>query len=354
MTQFIQQRGSSDAIKEILFYGEIDQFMEITNALGSFNIPVNMLSMPQNISSTVEFDFTKFANAIGALFRRDKELEHINLLEATSAKESKGSNGFALALLGTLIGSAAVVGGVWFAANYWNESLNDEIKTVQNQINDPVLQSDLKIVSDRETMLAGFKNYNNTINNVKMLFNYAPKPQSIVLEKLREPLPKKKTVEEDGKEYFDIMLLAGDDELDFTDSVLTEGQRLDITNVSINGVNVNVTFRGLSKGNPTDVPAKYAEALINNVLDKYGQPYFENVSYTGFTKENISEEGTFAILAELAKYHDGEYQEISEADIYDTYFTFNMTMLLKPGSDELHTDIYEDLGLEKDDAEVTE
>ena len=355
MIQFIQQRGSSDSVKEILFYGEIDRFMEITNALGSFNIPVNMLSMPANISSTAEFDFTKFANAIGALYRRDKELEHINLLEATSAKESKGSSGFAVALLATLVGSAAVVGGVWFAANYWNESLNTQIQDVQAKINDPTLQNDLRIVTERESMLSGFKSYNNTVNSVKLLFNYKQKPQSLVIDKLREPLPKKKTVEDDGKQYYECTLPVDSSDLDFTDSILEEDQRLDIASITISGDAVNVTFRGLSKGNPTDVPAKYAEALINNVLDKYGEPYFVNVAYRGFYKENLTDEATYAILQEIKKFYDKDYDDIYEADIYDTYFTFDMTMQLKPGSDELHTDLDEDLGLKQaEDTEVNE
>lgn len=349
MIQFIQQRGTSSNVKEILFYGEIDRFMEITNALGSFNIPVNMLSMPANISTNVQFDFTKFANAIGALYHRNKDLEHINLLEATSAKESKGSNGFLLALLGVMIGSAAVVGGVYFAAHMWNESLNSDIKSVQSKLNDQTLQNDLKIVTERETMLKGFQNYNETVNKAKLLFNYQPKVQSFIIDKLREPLPKKKTIGTDGKEYYDCTLVMLDSDLDFTGSILTAEQRLDISSVSISGNAVSVKFRGLSKGNPTDVPAKYAEELINNVLDKYGQPYFVDVKYTGFSKQNISEEGTFAILNEIAKYHESTNpnKDISEADKYDTYFTFEMSMQLKPGSDELHTNVDEDLGLNK-------
>ncbi len=361
MIQFIQQRGTSSNIKEILFYGEIDRFMEISNALGSFNIPVNMLSMPASISSTVQFDFTKFANAIGALYRRDKDLEHINLLEATSAKESKGSNGFLLALLGVMAGSAAVVAGVWFAASMWNDSLNSQIKSVQAKINNEQLQNDLRIVTDRESMLAGFQNYNDTVNKVKLLFNYKPKPQTLIIDKLMEPLPKKKVIGEDGKEHFDCMLAVVDDrEIDFEGSILTEGQRMDLTSINIAGDAVTATFRGLCKGNPSDVPAKYAEALINNVLDKYGQPYFVNVTYTGFKKENISEQGTFAILNEIAKYHESTAsdKELSDYDQYDTYFTFELSMQLKPGSDELNTNIDDDLGLNKaqegTESEVTE
>lgn len=356
MIQFIQQRGSSSGIKEILFYGEIDRFMEISNALGSFNIPVNMLSMPANISSTVQFDFTKFANAIGALYRRDKDLEHINLLEATSAKESKGSNGFLLALLGVMAASAAVVGGAYFAAHFWNESLNSQIKSVQADLNNPVLQNDLKIVTDRENMLAGFKNYNDTVNTVKLLFNYKPKVQSLVVDKLREPLPKLREDNEYGVKYSDLTLFLLNDELDFTDSILTEDQRMDITALTIGEESVTVGFRGLCKGNPADIPAKYAEAITEKVLDKYGQPYFVNVTYTGFTKDNISDDGSFALLTAIAAYHESTdpNKKITDADLYDTYFSFEMTMQLKPGSDELHTNIDEDFGLNKPEEGNTE
>lgn len=353
MIQFIQQRGTSSNIKEILFYGEIDRFIEISNALGSFNIPVNMLSMPANISTTVQFDFTKFANAIGALYRRDKELEHINLLEATSAKESKGSNGFVLALLGVLVGSAAVVGGVYFAAHFWNESLNKEINAVQSQINDPVLQNDLAVVTARETMLEGFENYNDTVNKVKLLFNYSPKAQSLVLDKLKEPLP---TVVGDNSaaiegllvNYGDLTAMLPDNLLNFEGSILTEGQRLDISSLSISGNQVNVTFKGLCKGDPTDIPAKYAKALTEDVLNKYGQTYFQGVTYTGFSKNNLDEQATYAILKEMQLFQNSTAAN-KELVQYDTYFTFDMSMQLRPGSDELHTDIDEDLGLNNEE-----
>lgn len=342
MIQFIQQRGTSSAVKEILFYGEIDRFMEISNALGSFNIPVNMLSMPANISTTVQFDFTKFANAIGALYRRDKDLEHINLLEATSAKESKGSSGFLLSLLGVMAGSAALVAGVYFVAHFWNESLNKDIKEVQTKIDDPVLKRDLEIVSSRESMLEGFKSYNDTINNVKLLFSYQPKVQSLVLQKLKEPLPK--IVKENDRilNYGDLTAILTNGELDFKGSILEPDQRMDISKFSIADGAVNVTFRGWCKGDPSDIPAKYAKALTEDVLDQYGQPYFENIIYKGFNKENIDEDATYAILKEIQKKLEGK-----EYVTYDTYFTFEMTMQLKPGNDELNTNIDRDLGLEK-------
>lgn len=357
MIQFIEQRNDLQMPREIMYYGEFgSRTNEVATALGSFNMQVTLLPMPSTISANVQFDFTKFANAIGALYRRDKELEHINLLEATSAKESKGSSGFMAGLLGVLLGSAAVVGAVYAGALYWDNSLKSDIESVERQINDPTLQNDIGIVDSRDAMLAGFQSYNDTVNTAVMLFNYTPKVQSSIIDKLKEPLPKLKEAEEGEDEYPTMALILTDEELDFEDTILTEGQRLDISSVSISGSSVSVSFRGICKGNPSDIPSKYANELINNVLNKYGQPYFVNVTYSGFRKENISEEGTLAILNQIRKVleMDGEINE--KADIYDTYFAFDMTMELRPGSDEDHTDIDMDLGLnsEGEGTEVTE
>ncbi|MGN0683664.1 MAG: type IV pilus biogenesis protein PilM [Oscillospiraceae bacterium] len=316
MLQFISQRKGSKPLQEILFYGDIDSFIEISNAISSFGIPANMLSMPSSVSTNVQFDFTKFANAVGALFHTNKELEHINLLEATSAKESKGSGGFLLALVGTLLASAAVVGGITLGVGVLKGGIDKKIKEVDARINDPVLKQDMEIVSAREGMLEGFQNYNNTVDKVILQFNYLPKVQSLVFEKVQEPMDKKKG------------------------NILKDDELLEIAEISVDdGGGVTVSFRGLSKGNPTDLPSRYANYLTNKVLDKYGEPYFVDVTYTGFTKDNISEYGTMALLS------------AEEREKYDTYFSFDMSMQVKPGSDELHTDIIKDLGLDK---EVTE
>lgn len=356
MNQFIEQRKDLEMPREIMYYGEFgSRTNEVVTALGSFNMKVTLLPMPSNVSTNIQFDFTRYANAIGALYRQNKELEHINLLEATSAKESKGANGFLLSLLGVLVGSAAVVGAAYAGVTFWENSIKDDIDSVQRQIDDPVLRNDLAIVDSRNQMLAGFQNYNNTVNNAVMLFNYSPKVQSAVIDKLREPLAKLKDVKEGENPYADCTLVLTDEELDFEGSILEEGQRLDLTSVNIsNNGTVNVTFRGVSKGDPSDIPSKMARTLTNEVLNKYEQPYFVNVEYTGFNKQNLSDEGTVAILNQIRKVLeiDGEINE--KADIYDTYFTFSMSMELRPGNDEENTDIDKDLGLNKEETEVTE
>ena len=158
------------------------------------------------------------------------------------------------------------------------------------------MQKDLKTVDDRTAMLTGFNNYNDTITKTQHLFNFKPKAQSLVYNKLKEPL--------DDEEF-----LGSDNELK-------------ITAFNCTGYDVTATFTGVTKGDPTPIPSKYADYLINKVKNKYGDAYFVNVTYSGFTKTNYSDFGAYGFI-------------ISEGDEqYDTVYTFNLTMRLQMGSDE--------------------
>lgn len=307
MMNFIRGRKGSKPLQEIAFYGDIDSFIEISNAISSFNVPSNMLTMPNTIAAapSAQFDFSKFANAIGALYSRNKELEHINLLEATSAKESKGSGKFGLALLGSVVVAAGLVGGACVVTSIINKNLNNDIESVTAEIQAPQMQKDLQTVDARNAMLTGFTNYNDTITKTKHLFNYKPKPQTLVYTKVSEPL-----TDED---------------------FLGEDEELVITDFSCSGYSVSITLMGASKGDPTSIPSRYAEYLTNKVMNKYGDPYFVNVGYSGFDKTNPIETP------------DEEQDE--------TIFSFSMTMQLQMGSDEEHTDANTDFKAESKPAE---
>ena len=303
MLQFIRSRKGSKPLKEIMFYGDIENFIELTNTISSFNIPANILSTPTSVITMTEIDFTKYANAIGALYRRNKELEHINLLEATSAKESKGMSGFLLAIGAGCAGAVLVVAGICLGLEIINNNYKAEIDKVQNQLSDPALVADLATVDTRKSMLQGFEQYNSTVNQTVLLFNYQPKVQSYVIEKLREPI--------DDKE----------------NGILTGKEELEITNISINGYDVNVSFVGMCEGNPAHIPSAYAEYLTEKVKDKYGDAYFNSVSYTGFEKLNSSDLATYAMLSD------------EDTAKFDTLFSFDISMKLNMGSDEKNATI---------------
>lgn len=314
MIQFIKSRKGSKPLKETMFYGDTGNFIELSNAISSFNVPVHVLATPSSVITMAEIDFTKYANAIGAIYRRNKDLEHINLLEATSAKESKGMNGYLLALAGACVGTVVLVGAITLGLGVVDGSIQGQISDVQAQINSPELQNDLNIVSSRETMLAGFQTYIANVGTTSNLFNYMPKVQSYVINKVLEPIP----------------------------DIVNDDVRLDLTNISVSEYSVNATFMGLSNGDPTPIPSQYVEKLIKEVKTKYGDPYFQNVTYNGFTKANSS--------------LDASYLELTTGETkYDTVFTFSLSMNIRAGSDEENADsISLDLNPAPAEEEVTE
>ncbi len=299
MIQFIKSRKGAKPLKEIMFYGDIQNFIELSNAISSFNVPAYVLATPSTVITMAEIDFTKYANAIGAIYRRNKDLEHINLLEASSAKESKGMNGYLLGLVGSCAAAAALVFGVGMIFDIINNNTQDKIKAIQAQIDDPVLQRNNAIVDARYSMLQGFESYNASMDQVKLLFNFMPKATSDVYNKAIEPInPKLNT------------------------GVLKEDQELYVLNFSVNDYNVSIDFIGKCIGDPSEIPSKYAQYLTEKVLNGYGEPYFCDVSYTGFDKTNSSENIIYTYLA-------------TEGDsVYESVFTFSMDMQIKVGNDE--------------------
>ncbi len=299
MIQFIKSRKGSKPLKEIMFYGDIDNFIELSNAISQFNVPVNVLSATSIVSSQVEVDLSKYANAIGAIFRRNKELEHINLLEATSAKESKGMNGFLLVLGGSALGSIAVVAAICLGFSAVNASYQSRIKQIQEQLDDATLKNDLSIVDSRASMLAGFENYNKNMDQTTLLFNYQPKVTKEVVDKINEPI----------------------------DKITTGKEELRISTLEISGYSVTVEFMGLCNGDPSHIPSDYARYVSENILDDYGDPYFTNVTYQGFEKENVDEFANYATIQT-----DGK-------TTFDTIFSFEISMNLKVGSDQANATI---------------
>ncbi|MCI5668179.1 MAG: pilus assembly protein PilM [Oscillospiraceae bacterium] len=298
MIQFIKSRKGSKPLKEIMFYGDTGNFIELSNAISSFNVPVHVLAAPSTVITMTEIDFTKYANAIGAIYRRNKELEHINLLEATSAKESKGMNGYLLMLAGACVGAVALVAAITIGLTVVDKSIKGQITDIQQQIEAPALQNELSVVSERESMLSGFQSYVGNAGSTSTLFNYMPKAQSYIIDKIKEPIEAVKS---------------------------ENGIDLDIHTIKMDSSTVTVKFMGQCKGDPTSMPAAYVNKLTNEVKTTHGDPFFQNITYAGFEKTN-SDNAT-------------KYLELQTGECkYDTIFTFEVTMSLRPGSDEKYAD----------------
>ncbi|MBQ8883876.1 MAG: pilus assembly protein PilM [Oscillospiraceae bacterium] len=294
MFQFFQSRKDMKPIKEMMFYGEIPDFIALSNAVQSFNVPCHILSTPTTIASRADYEFTKFANAIGALYKVDKELEHINLLDTTAAKESKGLNTFFIGMGAAAILSVGALFGANAVINMINDGIKADIAKVNAQINDTEFQARLNELSRKEGVLANFESYKSSIANAEIMYNYMPKATTDVYKMLREPF----TVNEEGVEQI-------------TDAKIKEalkGTKI-AGSVSISGYSVNANFTCERE----DQPSQFVRALI-------AQGYFENIAYTGYSVQTASSDD---------KNSSGEEKK---------KVSFSLTMLLKAGNDVTYTE----------------
>ena len=259
MFQFFQSRKDMKPIKEMMFYGEIGDFIALTNTVSGFSVPCHILSAPTTIASRADFEFTVYANAIGALYKVNKELEHINLLDTTAAKESKGLNTFFIGLGAAALISVLAVVGANVVVDVINNSIKSEITKVQAQINDTALQARLTTLQQKEGVLANFQSYKDSIANAELMYNYLPKGTTAVYKMLREPCTEKQDgIESVTKEDIRKNL---------------SGMKL-IDSVDISGYSVTATYSCKNQAQPS----QYVRALID-------QGYFENITYTGYTVE---------------------------------------------------------------------
>ena len=282
--QFTSQRKDAKPLKEIMFYGQVNDFISLSNAVSNFNVPSHILNIPNNIVTFCDFDFAEYANAIGAFFKVRKDLDHVNLLDSSAVKEKKGANMFFVGL-----GVAAVVcAGAVLGAKLVCDGIANGIKTqsqaVYAEIHSEANEQKQLLLSKKEQVLQGITLYAENVEALDMIFRFQPKGTSEVRDKLVEALS---SVEEEAQ----IM-----------------------NNISINQYNISVQVRCYDPETPT----KYVRALID-------QDYFDDINYTGFTGEKIENE-------EDDKNSSGR-SNVKVAEEKGEYrYSFNLTMQLRGGN----------------------
>ena len=287
MFQFFQSRKDMKPIKEMMFYGEIGDFIALTNTVSGFNVSCHILSAPTNIASRADFEFTVYANAIGALYKVNKELEHINLLDTTAAKESKGLNTFFIGLAAAAAISVLAVIGTNVVIGVINDGIKSEIKKTQAAID--AKQPELTVLLQKEGVLENFKSYKDSIANAELIYNYMPTGTTDVYKMLREPF----TAKQDG-----IDNVTKDDV-----RKKLSGMKL-IDSVQISDYSVTASFSCTNQAQPS----QYVRALID-------QGYFENITYSGYevtTGEDKKETITFDLNMLLKA---GNNIKINEKDL---------------------------------------
>lgn len=269
MLQFHRSRNTGETIENVVFYGDTHDYVRLTDELEKLDLNTSLINVPPQIHGHENLEFSLYANAIGAMFKRNKETEKINLLDtelgAVIKRASGGSSGTGgtLGMLALILGAGVIVGGVWgvMSAIDWNYTHKTE--KIYEYINDPATQ---KKLTHREKLLGIQENvnaYNTKIVNAHDAFYSQPVVDGEKYEAIQNVLTK----------------TAEDLDLDYA-VISTPSYGSGIFNFSV------------SAQGSGEMVQKLPSLFIDNLLDDgFGENkgIFENASYSGYTVTIIKE-----------------------------------------------------------------
>ena len=192
MEQFNKARGGN-GLSNVILYGFIEDYKKIVDALDGLDIRASVLGTPSQITGYENFEFTVFANAIGALYRRNKQTERINLLEVDHSNNKDSSAGLSSML--TTAGILSAASAILIAAitgfiavqvkNVDNEKagIDAEIKKEEE------IKAANQILHNRLELINKYKNF---VQTVQLDIDTLPVMKKEKVDKIQEVIEKDK------------------------------------------------------------------------------------------------------------------------------------------------------------------
>ncbi len=302
MLQFQRSRNTGETIENIIFYGDTHDYVRLTDELEKLDLNTNLINVPPQIHGHENLEFSLYANAIGAMFKRDKEKEKLNLLDSdfSSAVRNRGGNENAgnIFMLVAVAVSAVLVGGIWGGLTIKDNGIQDDIQVCQDFIDSPQTASKINYLTRLEGIKEKVDAYNVSMTNAHDAFYSQP--------------------------------VINGDKYDLIESILTDtATELDVTGIKILSP-YEYTDGVLSFTVQYDeAPYAYQELpalFVSRILEEED---FENVSYGGYgvseiqissgvdgaepeTKRITKFELQVKLAGEQSAYHPVEEEETAE------------------------------------------
>ena len=310
MLQFHRSRNTGEVIENVIFYGDTHEYVRLTDELEKLDLNTSLINVPPQIHGHENLEFSLYANAIGAMFKRNKDTEKINLLEteissalkkAASGKKSKDENAGLGLMAGLILGSAVIVGGTYLGLSMYNNSITSKIEEVQDYLESPEVKDGLahreKLIGMRDTVRA----YEQRMRNSYDAFYSQPVIIGDKFDALQAILDK----------------TAEDLELD-----------VDECFISVPSYSAGVMSFSVIAAGSEDMVQKLPSVYIDNILDEKfeeNKGYYAKASYSGYTvikavekedgteeKETVSFGVTVAINGRESAYHPEESEKDSD------------------------------------------
>ncbi len=295
MIQF-QKNRSTEQIQHVVFYGDTSQrFRELSDDMEQMGLSSSVISVPPLINGYENLEFSNYANAIGAMFKRDKETEKINLLELGGAagmvQDKIASDNSFKVIAGVSVGAVvAIFAVVGIALNIYNASIVSDIDKTNEFINSPDTVAQLAEYDNRVAMLENVRAYKQSAKLALDAYNSQPIIESELITTLEEAASA-------------------------TDSSIS------IENISYSGgdITISITAKGKSDEYAQTIPSTLIQAIIET------GKFYDDVDYVGY---NVTDKITESVVED----EDGNTTSSKSSD---KTISFSITMHVKSDSDEI-------------------
>ena len=135
MLMFQRSKSGSDPIENVVFYGDTHEYVRLTAELEKQGIRTSIITVPPQIHGYENLEFSSYANAVGAMFKRNKETERINLLETDTVNNNRirSDSQYVMLLLGAVAASVVICAGVWSVLAIKNKSVEKQKKVIEDK-----------------------------------------------------------------------------------------------------------------------------------------------------------------------------------------------------------------------------
>lgn len=285
MLQFQKSKSDGAPIENVVFYGDTREYVRLTNELEKMGIRTSIINVPPQIHGYENLEFSMYANAIGAMFKRNKDTERINLLETDTVNNNRiKSNSSYYALLGgSVLASLLLVGGAWLFLHIKQSGMKKEIKTIQEKKSSDLAASLDQQLNDLKAKLGAARTYYSGVSDAYNAYRSRPYPSSETYALLQDTIHETVTeVLKEEIEKVDALKDKGREDADWSEFY-------DIKSISYNSGLYSISFEAAGKEKE---PLKALPALLVQKLRSLDCVY--DIPYSGYALSEVASTGSTA------------------------------------------------------------
>jgi type IV pilus assembly protein PilM len=311
MLQFQKNRNPEKLIDNIIFYGDTRNYDKLISNFD--DMETSIIKVPPHIKGYENLEFSEYANAIGALFKRNKDTEKVNLLESGGTAsiindKIKSDSSFKGMMVAALVASFVVMGAITGVLKGVNSGIKNDIKKQQDYINSDTTISDLAKYDDRNVKLDNVRNYKNMAYQADNAYKSKPVLNQEAITKINDIFAEACT---------ELGVAAYIDNTNYSDGMF--------------GMKVAVEHGDLHEAELPQLPALFAQKLAED-------GYFAGVEYSGYKITSVSTD-VISSLATAQAPADGEADAAADTPAAEEQTSVEETPVVQ--TQEVQTSIVE-------------